>query len=97
MWVYQDNLRPFLTVLGWIVGYSVDTDDWTAIAVGVRESDMEADHWYYYELNGRYRAVVSLAIDPGTSVVHVRAEVPAELEPKVQLAADIFAYFRIRE
>jgi hypothetical protein len=96
-WVYADNLRPFLTVLGWVVGYALDADDWTAISFGVCDSDAEADRWYDYEFAGRHCAAFSLGADPGTGVVLVRAQVPAELEPQVRLAADIFAHFRVQE
>jgi hypothetical protein len=95
MWVLEDNLRPFLTVLGWLVGYTLDPDDWDAIASGVRKTDAEAGCWYDYEFMGKHRAALSLGIDPGTSVVHIRVGVPAELESQVQLAADIFARFRV--
>ena len=97
VWVFEDNLRPFLTVLGWVAGYALDADDWEAIATGVRETDAEAGRWYDYEFAGRHRAAFSLSRDPGTCVVHVRVRVPEELEPQVRLVADIFAHFRVRE
>lgn len=95
-WLLMDNLQPFLTVLGWLVDYDFGPDDWTAIHFGVRETDAEGERWYDYEFAGRRRAVFSLAIDPGTSVVHARIEVPPELEPQVQLAISIFAHFTVR-
>jgi hypothetical protein len=97
MWVLEDNLRPFLTAVGWIVGYPFDPDDWTAISFGVRETDQEAGRWYAYEFAGRHRAMLSLARDPGSCVVHVRVGVPSELESQVNLAAEIFTRFRLRE
>lgn len=95
VWVYEANLRPFLTVLGWVVGYSFDADDWAAISFGVRETDAGQDRWFGYEFVGRDRAVLRLGIDPGTAVVHVDVAVRPELGPQVRLAADIFAHFRV--
>jgi hypothetical protein len=97
VWVFEDNLRPFLKALGWVVGYSLDPGDWEAIAAGVRETDAEAERWYDYEFAGKSRTAFSLARDPESCVVQVRVTVPVELEPQVRLAADIFARFRVRE
>ncbi len=95
-WVFLDNLRPFLTALGWIVGYEHGPDELTAIEYGLRDTEMEADRWYAVEFAGHRCITLSLALDPGSSVVNLRVEVPAELEPQVQLAIDIFAYFHLR-
>ena len=95
-WVFAENLRPFLISLGWFVGYEFDPDDWTAIRYGIEATDQEADRWFEYEFAGLQRAVFRLACDPGTSVVHVRVEVPAALVPKVEAAIAIFQAFRIQ-
>jgi hypothetical protein len=96
-WVFDSNLRPFLTVLGWVTGYAFDANDWEAVAHGVRESDAEADRCYEYEFAGRTPARLRLGQDPGTSVVHVRVQVPAEVEPQVRVAVSIFQHFHIRD
>jgi hypothetical protein len=97
LWVYEDNLRAFLTVVGWIVGYSFDADDWFAVSSGVRESDAEANQWYEYELVGDHRAALRIGIDAGAEVVHVRCDVSPELQSQVRLASEIFAHFRVSE
>jgi hypothetical protein len=94
-WIFDGNLRPFLTVIGWIVGYSFDADDWVALSHGVRESDAEANSWYEYEFVGRYSAHLRLGRDPGSSVVQVRAGVPADVDPQIRLALAIFAHFHV--
>src|SRR5262245_17109418 len=96
-WIYADNLRSFLTILSWIVDYSFDPEEWTAIAFGVGGAEPEAARWYEYEFAGRNRAVFSLGADPGTSVGHVRVTVPGELESQVELAAEICGHFRVQE
>ena len=95
-WVYDENLRPFLLSLGWFVGYDLDVDDWTAIRYGIEGTDQKADRWFDYEFAGQQRAVLWLARDPGSSVVHVRVEVPAEIVPKVESTIAIFQVFRIK-
>jgi hypothetical protein len=95
-WVFEENLRPFLLTLGWFVGHDLGEDDWTAIRHGIEATDQEADRWFDYEFAGHQGAALGLALDPGTSVVHVRVEVPASVVPKVETAIAIFQVFRIR-
>jgi len=84
-----DNLEPFLTALGWIVGYTVDDSDVEAVSNGVRDTDAEGGRWYEYEFNGRDRAAFALAFDEaGSGVVRFRVELPEELAPQVRLFAD---------
>lgn len=91
-WIYRDNLRPFLTALGWVVGYNFDEVDWEAICHGLRETNAEADRWFEYELSGNYRAAFSLALDDG-SVVMARIGVPSELESQIRLLREFCATF----
>jgi hypothetical protein len=94
-WVFQNNLRPFLTVLGWIAEYQVDEDDWLAVSCGLRSSDVEAVRWYEYGFLGRHSVRLWLAYDSGSSVIHARVEAPAALEPQVRLAVAVFQHFRL--
>jgi hypothetical protein len=95
-WVFAENLRPFLLSLGWFVGRDLDEGDWTAIRYGIEATDQEADRWFDYEFVGQQRAALWLARDPGSSVVHVRTEVPAAVVPKVEAAITLFQAFRIK-
>jgi hypothetical protein len=84
--VWDDNLRPFLTALGWLADYGFDADDWEAVSHGVRNTDAEAGVWFEYELCGRERVPFSVAFDDaGSSIVMVRAAVPAALEAQAWL------------
>ena len=85
----DDNLEPFLTALGWIVGYAVDDSDLEAVSNGLRDTDSEEGRWYEYEFHGRHRADFALALDEaGSGVVRFRVELPEELAPQVRLFAD---------
>jgi len=95
-WVFTDNLRPFLLSLGWFVGYALDEDDLAAIGFGIEATDEEADRWFEYDFAGELPARLHLAVDPGTSVIHLRIEVPAIAEPKVEAALAIFQHFRVQ-
>src|SRR5262249_17910327 len=97
MWVFEDNLSPFLTSIGWIVGYTFDPDDWAAISTGLRDTHQEAGRWFDYEFLGRHRIGFSLARDPGSGVVFFRAGVLPELDPQINLATEIFGRFRLCE
>jgi hypothetical protein len=45
---FENNVLPFLTVLGWIADYAFDHNDWMAISSGIQETDQEANRWYEY-------------------------------------------------
>ena len=86
---FSDNLEPFLTALGWIIGYVVDGSDLEAVTHGLRGTDSEKGRWYEYEFHGTHRAAFSLALDEaGGSVVLFRVELPEELAPQVRLLAN---------
>src|SRR4051812_26294018 len=94
-WIFDDNLKAFLTALGWIAGYPFGPDDWEAVSCGVRENDGDDERWFEYEFSGPHPAVIRLAPDSGTCVVRVQISTPAEVEPQVRLAVAIFQHFRI--
>jgi hypothetical protein len=96
-WVAADDLRPFLTALGSVVGYDVTEDEWAAIAAEVGESDSEAGYWSEQEFAGGHRVKVQLARDPRGRGVQLRLEVPREVEPQVRQAFATFQHSSPRE
>lgn len=96
-WIFDDNLKAFLTVLSWEAKYDADPDEFSIIELGVRETDAEAHRWYSYEFTGRDRIAFSLAVDPGASVVHVRFEAPAIIVPRIEATIAIFAHFIVQK
>ena len=73
--LFEANLQPFLTTLGWLVGGRLDADDFEAVAWGLRDTDREAGRWFGYEFGGEARTPFAVALDEaGASIVWVRAE-----------------------
>jgi hypothetical protein len=95
-WISEENLRPFLTALSWIVRYRFDDGDWTAISLGVSDTNGDTDRWYDYEFAGELRAQMLLARDRGSGVIRLRLDVPHEAEESIKLALAIFQHFRIQ-
>jgi len=95
-WIFQDNLESFLTTLSWVVGYSIDDDDWQAIRTGLPETDGDLLRWFRYEFAGNQVIGFKLAVDRGTEVLQVIVDAPLELEPQVELAVAIFQHFHLR-
>jgi hypothetical protein len=96
-WIWQDNLEPFLTTLGWVVGYSIDEDDSQAIKTGLLETDGDLLRWCSYEFAAASIVKFKLAIDRGTEVLQVEVDSPTELEPRVEMAVAIFQHFHLRK
>lgn len=93
----EDNLQPFLTAFGWLVDARLDPDDFEAITWGLRDTDREDGAWFQYEFGGETRTQFAVATDEaGGSVVWVRAEVPAEIVPRIELLAQFCWEFRWR-
>jgi hypothetical protein len=95
-WIFLENLRPFLESLAWFSGYTFGPDEWIAIRDGIQDTDEEHGHWFEYEYAGEMQAKLRLALDQGTSVIHLRIEVPLDVVPKVEAALSIFQRFRVQ-
>jgi hypothetical protein len=91
-WILQDNLEPFLTTLSWVVGYSIDDDDWQAI-----NNDLLDGGGGSYEFAGHDELTFDIAIDSGSDVLKVTVDTPVELEPQVELAIAVFQQFHLRK
>lgn len=94
-WILEENVEPFLIVLGWIVEYEFDEADADGIMPTLARTDAEADKWCDYEFDGKNSCKFKLAKDVGSSVVLVRLEVAQDIESKVRLAIEIFSTFRV--
>jgi hypothetical protein len=88
--ILEENLRPFVEVLGWQVDYRLSDADWEMIAAGLEGTD--ADHWRWAEftLRGgppwRFSALLRYAwTDPGAGVPYV--DVMVESVPSVEAVA----------
>src|SRR6478735_4680153 len=90
-WILQDNLEPFLTTLGWIVGSSLDDDDWQAIT-----TDLLDGGGGEYAFDGGQKTTFSVAIGLDTSILNMKVDAPVELEPQMELAIAIFQHFHLR-
>lgn len=96
-WVLEDNLRAFLTSLGWFVAYNFDPDDWQAIEAGLRNTDGDQGRWYEYEFHGKEVARLRLAKHPGSAVVAVEVEIDDRTRSRVEAAIAIFQHFELRD
>jgi len=95
--LFEGNLQPFLTALGWLVGGRLDADDFEAVSWGLRDTDREEGRWFSYDFGGEVRTPFAVALDEaGASIVWVRAELSAEFAPRAQLLADFCWHFHWR-
>jgi len=79
-----------------LVGYEFDTLDWDAVAIGLRDTDVERQQWFEYPLSGRQSLALKVALDPGSSVVFVEAEADGALAARLDAAAELMATFWLR-
>lgn len=74
-WIWQSNLRPFLTELALVAGYPFDDSDWIAVEYGVRGTDSEAGIWFEYPVG---RLTAKLGKENGHVIVEVSGDVSGE-------------------
>ena len=73
-WIREENVRPYFEAAASLVGYSFDDADGDAVAHGMSATNGEANEWFDYPLvRGERSITVSVARDPGASVVPIRA------------------------
>jgi hypothetical protein len=90
--ILQENLESFLTALSWLIGYSIDNDDWEAI-----NNDLLDGGGGSYEFVGSQAMKFEMSINGSTNLLKVKVAVPPELESQVELAVAIFQHFRLRK
>lgn len=90
--ILGENLDPFITTLGWIIGYSLDKDDWERI-----NTDWLDGGGGSYEFCGIHRMTFGFCVGSKKETVDVTVELPAEFESQVELAIAIFQHFQLRK
>lgn len=96
-WIIDTNLRPLCESVAGFVGYTFGDLDWQAVEHALLSTDVERSAWYDYPLLGRSQVTLSVAADPGSSVVFVRfAGVPDDrTKAQIEAALDIFATWEV--
>jgi hypothetical protein len=94
-WIWTQNLRPLLDVLGWLTDFKIDESDWAAISTGIVGTDSERGPWFDFPLG---ETTVLLALEPGAGeMITLRIEgTSAAVTPKLELASDIMRAFDVR-
>jgi hypothetical protein len=90
--ILNENLDPFVTTLGWIIGYSLDKDDWERV-----NTDWLDGGGGSYEFCGNHKMTFTFSADPKKEMADVSVELPAEFESQVELAIAIFQHFQLRK
>lgn len=49
-WIWTENLRPLVEILGVLVGYPVDDSVWAAFEVGLTGTDSEQGPWFDFPI-----------------------------------------------
>jgi hypothetical protein len=62
-WIWRSNLRRFLELVSFYVGYGFDESDWLAIQAGL-DALTSARPAFDYPIIGRQQLAVSLSLDP---------------------------------
>ncbi|WP_437623061.1 hypothetical protein [Sorangium sp. So ce1151] len=94
-WNFEQNLRPWLEIVGRIIGYEFDDDDWNSVRPGVAATDSEEGCWYEPPLGDR-PMTIRLALEVGTEVVTSSLDGLTEQQQElVRLAVSIATGYRL--
>ncbi len=96
-WIFRDtNLVAFLESVAALSGYDLLPDEISAIEYGVRVTDQERDQWYQYAFAGKSPVSLSIAADPGTDIVHIRAECSDDFKPTIEALLFVFQEYQVK-
>jgi len=80
-WLWHENLQPFLEFVAGVVRHDLAPEDISAFITEIQASDAERGAWCRVSLGG---CTLYLALDPGTFVVHAKAEGPGSLTAELR-------------
>src|SRR5579871_2384944 len=88
-WIRPGNLRPFLERAFVLMGDHLEDWDWDAIRVGVRDTDLEQDNWFEYELSDEPPAKLAFAHADHAQRMYVTVGIEARTAVKIEALARI--------
>jgi hypothetical protein len=94
-WILEENLLPFVTMASRVVGRVMDEDDREWLPAAVAAADAEANRWFELPLTPDGTQKLQLAPDPGSCVVHVRAEVSHSFGPQIEVLLQVFQEYKL--
>ena len=95
VWILEGNLRPMVEFASYVVGYEFDDIDWDAVALGLRDTDVEKEAWFEYPLVGDRSLSLKVALSPGEIVAWVWVDTDPELETRLMDAAVLMADYSL--
>jgi hypothetical protein len=84
-WILPDNLHLFLERVSALIGYRFEDWDWDAVRLGVRDTDLQRDQWYEYELSGS--PSVKLTFAHAGDAKHLTVKVESEEHTAIRIDA----------
>jgi hypothetical protein len=94
-WIYESNLRPFLSIVFDFVEYEFDESDLQAVEHGLQGTDVEQNIWFDYDLNTKKGLLIALAHDDNSSVIFVKTKSTSEIEAKIAVVLDIMGNYHL--
>ena len=95
-WIFEDNLRPFLQTLAWLVDYAFSEEDWMAISYEIEDPDDDEKRSTQYRFEGqKLPTKISIDRDATTSTVAVVVDIVDDLANAVKTAGSIFSTYRV--
>ncbi len=91
-WILHDNLKPFLTTIGWVVGRSFNDDDLQSITTDLLDGGGGS-----YQFDCNPSTTLSIAISRDTNALNITVAGPVEFDLQLELAFAIFQNFRLRK
>lgn len=67
-WVHDDNFKSVVELVAELAAYQITDDDWNAIRFGLKETNVDADHWYDYQFHGKRRVDLWVGLDDGGDI-----------------------------
>jgi hypothetical protein len=89
-WLWDENVQPFLEFVAGSVGYVLAPEELEAHLTDIRGSNPEQEAWCRIAFDG---CTLHLASDPGTFVVHVKADGSSQLTGELRGVVSFLACY----
>lgn len=96
-WVHEDQLIPFVELMGHFCGCDVGPDESMDVLRGLSGSDLDEDFWFVYRVEGETPLHLRLARKPASCMIAFELHAGEQVEAQARTALEVLNHLRVRQ